>query len=66
MTDKPTIFFYSSKTFIKFVIFQPYENCDRYQQEVKGGQALEDEMNDYYSTAEFATVCIKMFERVAF
>ncbi|KOB77377.1 putative multiple inositol polyphosphate phosphatase, partial [Operophtera brumata] len=31
----------------------PYENCDRYQQEVKSSQLLDEQMNDYFNTAEF-------------
>ncbi|XP_072948952.1 multiple inositol polyphosphate phosphatase 1-like [Epargyreus clarus] len=37
-------------------VIRPYQNCDRYQEDVKGGQALEDELNDYYNTAEFKAV----------
>ncbi|KOB66528.1 putative multiple inositol polyphosphate phosphatase [Operophtera brumata] len=37
-------------------VVRPYENCDRYQQEVKTSQLLDDQMNDYFNTAEFIAV----------
>ncbi|CAG5038274.1 unnamed protein product [Parnassius apollo] len=37
-------------------IIRPYENCDRYQVEVKGDQKLEDELHAYFRTDEFQMV----------
>lgn len=37
-------------------VIRAYENCDRYQQEVKDGQELEDQVNAYYRTSEFVNV----------
>ncbi|KAJ0176849.1 hypothetical protein K1T71_008028 [Dendrolimus kikuchii] len=37
-------------------VIRPYENCDRYQQEVKTSQQLEDNLAAYYRTAEYIAV----------
>ncbi|XP_063825915.1 multiple inositol polyphosphate phosphatase 1-like [Ostrinia nubilalis] len=37
-------------------VIRPYENCDRYQQDVKGGQAVVDQLEDYFNNPEFINV----------
>ncbi|CAH2048276.1 unnamed protein product, partial [Iphiclides podalirius] len=45
-------------------IIRPYQNCDRYQIDVKGGQQLVDEMAAYFSTDEFKVVQRNVQERL--
>lgn len=53
-----TIFVNSTQHFINniFYFLQPYENCDRYQQEVKGGPQVEAELEAYFESAEYKAV----------
>ncbi|XP_075978176.1 multiple inositol polyphosphate phosphatase 1-like [Anticarsia gemmatalis] len=37
-------------------VIRPYENCDRYQQDVKGGQPLADQLDSYFKSPEFVAV----------
>lgn len=37
-------------------VIRPYENCDRYQEKVKGGTSLEEHLDAYYKTTEFVAV----------
>ncbi|KAL0883467.1 hypothetical protein ABMA27_016839 [Loxostege sticticalis] len=37
-------------------VIRPYENCDRYQQEVKNGPEVATQVDDYFINPEFVTV----------
>ncbi|XP_053609464.1 multiple inositol polyphosphate phosphatase 1-like [Plodia interpunctella] len=45
-------------------LIRPYENCDKYQQEVKGSQELEDQMDAYFKTIEFLAVQSRVQNRL--
>ncbi|KPI99348.1 Multiple inositol polyphosphate phosphatase 1 [Papilio xuthus] len=45
-------------------LIRPYENCDRYQQEVKGGPQVEAELEAYFESAEYKDVQNNVQERL--
>ncbi|KAM3962684.1 multiple inositol polyphosphate phosphatase 1 [Aphomia sociella] len=45
-------------------IIRPYENCDKYQEESKGGKELEEQLEAYFKTADFVAVQNSVQERL--
>lgn len=43
---------------MSYFYFQPYANCTLYLEEVRGGQALADEVNAYDTGSELLAVSI--------
>ncbi|XP_030030453.1 multiple inositol polyphosphate phosphatase 1 isoform X2 [Manduca sexta] len=56
LTDGTNLTLQADKERKKDEVIRPYENCDRYQEDVKNGQALEDEIAAYHRTAEYVAV----------
>lgn len=47
---------------IEYFLRQPYENCDIYQKDVKGGPAVAKEIQAFMNTPEYVAVSLFNFQ----